>query len=56
MYLPDGATVRRLLERYIQDKEIKLGYMHVYTPSLANTELYKIRWALGTIIKMICFQ
>ena len=41
MYLPDGATVRRLLERYIQDKEIKLGYMHVYTPSLANTELYK---------------
>ena len=42
MYLPDGATVRRLLERYIQDKEIKLGYMHVYTPSLANTELYKI--------------
>ena len=42
MYLPDGATVRRLLERYIQDKEIKLGYKHVYTPSLANTELYKI--------------
>ena len=42
MYLPDGATVRRLLERYIQDKEIKLGYEHVYTPCLANTELYKI--------------
>ena len=42
MYLPNGATVRRLLERYIQDKEIKLGYKHVYTPSLANTELYKI--------------
>ena len=42
MYLPDGATIRRLLERYIQDKEIELGYKHVYTPSLANTELYKI--------------
>ncbi len=42
MYLPNGATVRRILERYIQDKEIKLGYKHVYTPSLANTELYKI--------------
>lgn len=42
MYLPNGATIRRLLERYIQDKEIKLGYKHVYTPSLANTELYKI--------------
>ena len=42
LYLPDGATIRRLLERYIQDKEIALGYSHVYTPSLANTDLYKI--------------
>ena len=42
IYLPNGATIRRLLERYIQDKEIALGYSHVYTPSLANTELYKI--------------
>ncbi len=42
LYLPDGATIRRLLERYIQDKEIALGYKHVYTPSLATTKLYKI--------------
>ncbi len=42
MYLPNGATIRRLLERYIQDKEIALGYSHVYTPSLANSELYKV--------------
>ena len=42
MYLPNGATVRRLLERYIQDKELKRGYLHVYTPSMANTELYKV--------------
>ena len=41
MYLPNGATIRRTLERYIQDKEIALGYSHVYTPSLANVELYK---------------
>ena len=41
MYLPNGATIRRTLERYIQDKEIKLGYEHVYTPSLATTDLYK---------------
>ena len=34
MYLPDGATIRRILERYIQDKEIELGYKHVYTQSL----------------------
>ena len=42
MYLPHGATVRRLLERYIQDKEIRMGYQHVYTPSMASTELYKV--------------
>ena len=42
MYLPNGATVRRLLERYIQDKEVEMGYQHVYTPSLANTQLYKV--------------
>ena len=42
MYLPNGATIRRILERYIQDKELALGYEHVYTPSLANVELYKV--------------
>ena len=42
MYLPNGATIRRVLERYIQDKELELGYSHVYTPSLATTNLYKI--------------
>ena len=41
MYLPHGATIRRLLEQYILKKEIKLGYKHVYTPSLANVALYK---------------
>ena len=41
LYLPNGATIRRVLERYIQDKELALGYQHVYTPSLANVELYK---------------
>lgn len=41
MYLPKGATLRRILERYIQDKEIALGYSHVYTPSMANVALYK---------------
>lgn len=42
IWLPNGATVRRTLERYIVDLEEKLGYSHVYTPVLANVELYKI--------------
>ncbi len=41
MYLPNGATIRRILERYIVDKEVELGYSHVYTPSLANVDLYR---------------
>lgn len=42
IYLPNGSIIRRTLERYIMDKEIENDYNHVYTPSLANTELYKI--------------
>ena len=41
MYLPNGALIRKILERYIQDKEFEMGYQHVYTPSLANVDLYK---------------
>ncbi|MBE0701347.1 MAG: threonine--tRNA ligase, partial [Acholeplasmataceae bacterium] len=40
-WLPNGATIRRTIERYITDVELSLGYMHVYTPILANSELYK---------------
>ena len=42
MYLPTGYTVRRLLSDYIMDKEIDMGYIHVMTPSVASTKLYKI--------------
>lgn len=40
-WLPKGATIRRVVERYIQDKEIELGYQHVYTPVMAKVDLYK---------------
>jgi threonyl-tRNA synthetase len=36
-----GATIRRELERFIVDEEIKRGYKHVFTPPLARTDLYK---------------
>ncbi|AJD91724.1 threonyl-tRNA synthase [Jeotgalibacillus malaysiensis] len=41
IWLPKGATIRRTIERYIVDKEISLGYDHVYTPALGSAELYK---------------
>ncbi|MGX7013616.1 threonine--tRNA ligase [Vagococcus silagei] len=40
-WLPKGATIRRTIERYIVDKEISLGYQHVYTPIMGDVELYK---------------
>ncbi|MFX3623957.1 MAG: threonine--tRNA ligase [Ectobacillus sp.] len=41
LWLPKGATIRRIIERYIVDKEISLGYEHVYTPIMGSVELYK---------------
>ncbi|CAD2077866.1 threonine--tRNA ligase [Phocicoccus schoeneichii] len=41
LWLPNGATIRREIERYIVDKEVSLGYDHVYTPIMANVDLYK---------------
>jgi threonyl-tRNA synthetase len=41
MWLPKGATVRRLLEDYILAQERESGYQHVYTPDVGKVELYK---------------
>ncbi|MFY9744906.1 MAG: threonine--tRNA ligase [Acidobacteriaceae bacterium] len=40
LWLPKGATIRRLLEEYILGLEREMGYEHVYTPSLAKVDLY----------------
>ncbi|MBS9336179.1 threonine--tRNA ligase [Fructobacillus papyrifericola] len=41
VWLPNGATIRRQVERYIVDKELANDYLHVYTPVLSNLNLYK---------------
>lgn len=47
VWLPKGATIRRVIERYIVDKEVSLGYDHVYTPIMGSVDLYKTsgHWA-----------
>jgi threonyl-tRNA synthetase len=40
IWLPAGATVRRELQRWIEDLEIERGYQHVITPAVAKRELY----------------
>lgn len=42
LFTEKGSIIRRELERFIVDEEIKRGYKHVYTPDLANVELYRI--------------
>ena len=41
LWLPKGATIRRELERFIVDEEIRRGYLHVRTPDIAKLDLYK---------------
>jgi threonyl-tRNA synthetase len=41
LFLPKGAAIRRELERFIVDEEIKRGYLHVYTPDIAKLDLYR---------------
>jgi threonyl-tRNA synthetase len=41
IWLPKGALLRSILERYIVDIERSLGYQHVNTPQLARVDLYK---------------
>lgn len=41
VWMPNGAAIRRTLERYIVDRELEAGYEHVYTPILSNLDLYK---------------
>lgn len=41
LWTAKGATIRRELERFIVDEELKRGYQHVYTPDIASLELYK---------------
>lgn len=41
MWTPKGAAIRREIERFVVDEELKRGYSHVYTPDIAKLELYK---------------
>jgi threonyl-tRNA synthetase len=41
LWLPNGATIRRELERWIVDEEVARGYLHVVTPVVGRLELYR---------------
>jgi threonyl-tRNA synthetase len=41
LWMPRGAIVRGLLENFIKDELVKLGYQPVYTPHIGRLELYR---------------
>ncbi|HXY74705.1 MAG TPA: threonine--tRNA ligase [Dehalococcoidales bacterium] len=41
IFTEKGSIIRRELERFVVDEELKRNYKHVYTPELANVELYR---------------
>ncbi len=41
LWTAKGSAIRRELERFIVDEEIKRGYQHVYTPDIAKLDLYR---------------
>jgi threonyl-tRNA synthetase len=41
LWLPNGATIRRELERWIVDEQLARGYQHVVTPVVAKLDLYR---------------
>ncbi len=40
VWLPNGATIRRELMRWMEDLEIEQGYLHVVTPNVSKRQLY----------------
>jgi threonyl-tRNA synthetase len=53
-WMPNGATIRRQIERYIIDKEVANGYQHVYTPVLANLDAFTRLLVTGTTTVKTC--
>lgn len=41
LWTPKGSSVKRILERWVVDEELKDGYQHVYTPDIAKLDLYR---------------
>jgi len=42
LFTPKGATIKRIIERFITDEELKEGYEFTSTPIMAKSDLYKI--------------
>ena len=39
---PKGTTIKREIENFVVDEELKRGYLHTATPIMAKSDLYKV--------------
>jgi threonyl-tRNA synthetase len=42
LFTPKGTTIKREIERFVTDEELKRGYLHTSTPIMAKSDLYKV--------------
>lgn len=42
LFTPAGATILRTMQRFVEDEEIRRGYLHVKTPSFAKSDMFKV--------------
>ncbi len=42
LFTPAGTTILRTMQRFVEDEEIRRGYLHVKTPSFAKSDMYKV--------------
>jgi len=42
LFTPKGATIKREIERFITDEELKRGYLYTSTPLMAKKDLYMV--------------
>ena len=42
LFMPKGARILQILQRFVEDEELRRGYMYTKTPLMAKSDLYKI--------------
>ena len=42
LFTPKGTIIKKEIERFIVDEELKRGYLHTSTPLMAKSDLYKV--------------
>lgn len=42
LFTPKGTAIKREIERFVEDEELKRGYLYTSTPVMAKSDMYKV--------------